>query len=100
MVLHSYGQLGVGTVACIHLVATCPNYLLANQTHLPIMEDDLLSDPLKFQDGSLSVPEGPGLGVSLDEEKVMKYEEHFRREGEYTHFTELEPDLIPWFPRS
>jgi L-alanine-DL-glutamate epimerase-like enolase superfamily enzyme len=99
VVLHSYGQLGVGTAACMHLIATCPNYLFANQTHLPIMEDDLLEEPLVFENGSLPVPDKPGLGISLDEEKVAKYEEHFHRNGEYTHFTELSPGMVPWSPR-
>jgi len=99
VVLHSYGHLGIGTAACIHLIATCPNFLYGNQTHLPIMEDDLLKESFVFENGSLPVPDKPGLGVALDEDKADKYEEQYLKKGEYTHFTELAPDLIPWSPR-
>ncbi len=99
VVLHSYGQLGVGTAACMHVIATSANYLISQQTHLPIIESDLLTEPLVFDHGSISIPVGPGLGVTLAEEKVAKYEEHFRIHGEYGHFSELTPNKAPWSPR-
>lgn len=37
------------------------------------LADDLLVDPLVIKDGRMRVPEGPGLGVSLDQEKVTHY---------------------------
>jgi L-alanine-DL-glutamate epimerase-like enolase superfamily enzyme len=40
----------------------------------PIAYDhDLLAEGMEFRDGAMSVPEGPGLGVSLDEEMLAKY---------------------------
>jgi L-alanine-DL-glutamate epimerase-like enolase superfamily enzyme len=33
----------------------------------------LLKDPLRARDGWLTVPQGPGLGVELNEELVEKY---------------------------
>jgi L-alanine-DL-glutamate epimerase-like enolase superfamily enzyme len=33
----------------------------------------LVKDPLKLEDGYLRVPDGPGLGVEVDEEAVARY---------------------------
>lgn len=38
------------------------------------MKDDLLVDPLEIVDGTLVVPSGPGLGVTVDDDKLR----HFR----------------------
>jgi muconate cycloisomerase len=35
--------------------------------------DDLISEPLVIANGHASVPDGPGLGVILDEEAVERY---------------------------
>jgi muconate cycloisomerase len=35
--------------------------------------DEIAKSPLKHQNGFMTVPEGPGFGVELDEEKIKKY---------------------------
>jgi L-alanine-DL-glutamate epimerase-like enolase superfamily enzyme len=37
------------------------------------MADDLLEEPLLIENGSMRVPDGPGLGIRLDPEKVARY---------------------------
>ncbi|MGW1787212.1 mandelate racemase/muconate lactonizing enzyme family protein [Streptomyces sp. NPDC002143] len=37
------------------------------------LSDDLLTDPLAITDGTLAVPEGPGLGVTIDPDKLDRY---------------------------
>ncbi|GAA2258101.1 muconate cycloisomerase [Streptomyces amakusaensis] len=37
------------------------------------MTDDLLAEPLRIENGTLRVPEGPGLGVRVDPEKLARY---------------------------
>ncbi|MEE9095881.1 mandelate racemase/muconate lactonizing enzyme family protein [Pseudarthrobacter phenanthrenivorans] len=37
------------------------------------MADDLLDQPLIIENGYMRVPEGPGLGIQLDPEKVARY---------------------------
>ena len=32
----------------------------------------MITQPFAFEDGTLAVPEGPGLGVELDPDKVAK----------------------------
>jgi L-alanine-DL-glutamate epimerase-like enolase superfamily enzyme len=43
---------------------------LGSHVHL---EDGLLETPLVINDGSLRLPAGPGLGVTLDRERVARY---------------------------
>jgi L-alanine-DL-glutamate epimerase-like enolase superfamily enzyme len=43
--------------------------------------DDLLSTPLTIQGGYLKVPDGPGLGVEIDEQALMRY----RMQPPYEH---------------
>jgi L-alanine-DL-glutamate epimerase-like enolase superfamily enzyme len=35
--------------------------------------DDVIAAPLRFEGGELFVPEGPGLGVEVDEAKLERY---------------------------
>jgi L-alanine-DL-glutamate epimerase-like enolase superfamily enzyme len=37
------------------------------------MADDLLKEPLLIENGHMRVPDGPGIGIDLDPEKVAKY---------------------------
>ena len=69
----------VGTMACVHLGAAVPNFDLLEYHALEVdWWDDLLvrEEPL-IQDGTIAVPEAPGLGIELDEAVV---EDH-RLEG-------------------
>jgi L-alanine-DL-glutamate epimerase-like enolase superfamily enzyme len=85
IVKHSFGDLGVTTYAAAHVVATCPNAKLANQTHYNLFGDDVIAGgPPVFEGGALRLPDGPGIGVELDPEKVALHEETYLREGEFT----------------
>ena len=35
--------------------------------------DDIIEVPFVYESGHLLVPDGPGLGISVDEEKLRKY---------------------------
>lgn len=37
------------------------------------MSDDLLTEPLRIENGALTVPQGPGLGIETDPEKLARY---------------------------
>ncbi len=37
--------------------------------------DDIITRPFQYDDGCLLVPDGPGLGVEIDREKLKKYSE-------------------------
>lgn len=72
-------ELGVGTAAMLHLAValpgmvseTCPADAIGPLYH----EADLLTRPLELGPEAASVPEGPGLGVELDEEELRRWRE-------------------------
>ena len=37
------------------------------------LADDIVENPIRPVDGEIPVPDGPGLGIVLDEEKLAKY---------------------------
>ena len=58
----------VSTAACVQLDACIPNFALQEYTgESEPPKSDLLLDPLELKDGYLTVPEGPGLGITLNE---------------------------------
>ncbi|HDN62896.1 MAG TPA: mandelate racemase/muconate lactonizing enzyme family protein [Candidatus Bathyarchaeota archaeon] len=75
VVMHSFHELGIAQCAYMHLIASCPNFVYANQTAYDDLLDDVIEGgPLKFKDGCMEVPERSGIGVELDEEKVKEYQ--------------------------
>jgi D-galactarolactone cycloisomerase len=86
VVPHVWGS-GVALAAALHALATIPpvphTYApvpLQNQpvveydrTHNPL-RDELLVENFGLTDGQLAVPQGAGLGVTVDEDVLRKYE--------------------------
>jgi muconate cycloisomerase len=35
--------------------------------------DDIIAEPFEYRDGALLVPDRPGLGIVVDEQKLKKY---------------------------
>lgn len=67
----SYLELGVGTAAGAHLAASIPNLNYPCYMFGPLKyEHDILKEPLKIADGKIEVPQGPGLGIELDEDML------------------------------
>jgi L-alanine-DL-glutamate epimerase-like enolase superfamily enzyme len=66
----------VGTLASVHFCAAIPNFLALefHASEVPFWNDliDGLPKPL-IQNGSINVPEKPGLGVTLNEEVARRY---------------------------
>jgi L-alanine-DL-glutamate epimerase-like enolase superfamily enzyme len=72
-VFHCAHDLGLKTAAMLHVVASSANFPLANDCTYYGLVDDILTEPFRIQRGHMTVPEGPGLGVVVDEKKVAKY---------------------------
>jgi L-alanine-DL-glutamate epimerase-like enolase superfamily enzyme len=70
-------ELGIASAAMLHLAAAVPNIrsdrfpadILGPKYH----EVDLLAEPLDLGPESARVPDGPGLGVELDEDQLRRY---------------------------
>jgi len=62
-------------VASLHFAAAIPNGLLLEWDQNPnALRDDLLKEPLRLEpNGTVKVPERPGLGIELDRAAVERY---------------------------
>lgn len=71
----SQGVSGVGALASAHFAAAFRNIPYpADLTAFLRQEDDLLAEPLRAQDGKISLPTIPGIGARIDEEKLRRYQ--------------------------
>ena len=69
--MHSNSHLGVSMAAMTHVAATMPTLRYACDTHYPWMADDVIRDgPLPFDQGSMPVPDDPGLGIRIDDDAL------------------------------
>jgi glucarate dehydratase len=75
--LHSGAEFGISQAAAIHLLACVSNISAAADSHYHHLTDDILvGGKLPYTpDGKMTVPQGPGLGVELDRDKLAKYHE-------------------------
>jgi L-rhamnonate dehydratase len=70
---HSY-KTGINIAASLHFVAALPNtHYFEYCVEQGDLRRHLTRQAFSVIDGDISVPEGPGLGVDLDEEVVAKY---------------------------
>jgi len=72
-VFHCAHDLGLKTAAMLHIVASTPGFTLANDCTYYGLVDDIITPLHRIDHGFMDVPEGPGLGVRVDEQKVAKY---------------------------
>jgi galactonate dehydratase len=64
----------VSTAACVQLDACIPNFALQEYTgESEPPKSDLLMKPLKLERGYLTVPDGPGLGIELNESALKTH---------------------------
>jgi len=81
---HTHGELGLAAAASQHLMLAAPNACLGHQQTAQLMEDDVLSEPVPIANAPRwGRIDGPGLGVSVDEDKVARYAEAFRKSGDF-----------------
>lgn len=64
----------VGTAASLHFVCSEPGVNHGSELFAPLLlAEELLTEPLRYADGRLHLPEGPGLGVELDPDAVKRF---------------------------
>lgn len=65
---------GIGTAAMCHFWASTPEITdVGYGAPAERFEDDVIREPIRFVDGMVHLPEGPGLGVEVDDEKLARY---------------------------
>ena len=94
--VHSSGELGVQLATMLHLGAALPNLAFAADAHYHHLTGDVIAGgKLACVDGCFAVPEGAGLGVTLDPAKLAEYAELFREQGGYTY--DRDPQRPGWY---
>ncbi|MFJ5153511.1 glucarate dehydratase family protein [Streptomyces sp. NPDC088353] len=68
--MHSNTHLGISLAAMTHVASTVPGLHHACDTHYPWQSEDVLTERLTFDGGRIAVPDGPGLGVELDRDRL------------------------------
>jgi len=67
-------DLGILDASYVHACAAAPACTLpSDMVGNFLREDDLIREPLIYEKGSVRVPQGPGLGVELDEQALRRY---------------------------
>lgn len=82
--MHSNSHLGISMAAMLHVAGATPNIDYACDTHWPWKdpEDDVVAgSPFSFDAGAVAVPTSPGLGVSLDRDKLRRLHEQYLASG-------------------
>ena len=76
--MHSNTHLGISLAATTHVAAATPNLTYDSDTHYPWTNHDVIKGgKWLFDDGTLPVPTGPGLGVELDREALAELHENY-----------------------
>lgn len=67
-----------GTIASAHAFSTLANLQWGTELFGPLLlTEEILTTPLDYSDFELTIPDGPGLGITLDEDRVR----FFQRDG-------------------
>lgn len=64
-------ELSVGTAAAAHVAMAMQSVKLPSDPVGPLLyTTDVVTDPVRYENGHLKVPEGPGLGMSLNPDRL------------------------------
>ncbi|GAA2267167.1 glucarate dehydratase family protein [Streptomyces atrovirens] len=105
--MHSNSHLGISLAAMTHLAAATPRLTYACDTHWPWKrpdEDVVDPAPLRFTEGRLAVPTGPGLGVELDRDALARLHRQYldcglRDRDDTGYMRRFEPSFSTKTPR-
>ncbi|MBA2702312.1 MAG: mandelate racemase [Blastocatellia bacterium] len=100
--VHSSGELGIQLATMLHLGAVIPNLSFAADAHYHQLTDDIIEGgKFKYDGGTIKVPDGPGLGVKLNRDKLEEYSELYKRLGSYPYDQDpLRPGWTPTIPNN
>lgn len=76
--MHSNSHLGISLIAMVHMAAAIPNLSYDLDTHYPWQSEEvILGGRVKFEEGKVAVPGGPGLGIELDYKELDTLHQNF-----------------------
>jgi glucarate dehydratase len=96
--VHSSGELGIQLATMLHFGAVLPAMPYAADAHYHHLTDDIIEGGLMpYRDGAIAVPDGPGLGVRLDRDRLAKYAALYEELGGYPY--DRDPGRPGWYAR-
>ena len=66
--------LGVALAATLQLAAAAPNLGHGHECALYQLHEDVLRERPAIADGTIAIPQGPGLGVQVDRPRIETYQ--------------------------
>jgi glucarate dehydratase len=78
---HSNNHFDISLAMFTHAAAAAPGQITAIDTHWIWQEgtERLTTEPLQIRDGAVAVPQSPGLGITLDMERVHAAHELYKK---------------------
>jgi muconate cycloisomerase len=71
------GESSVASAAALHVAAVVPALAWGLTVTSPGLAEDVVSDPLRIDNGHMTVLNRPGLGVEVDERRVRRWQREF-----------------------
>jgi len=85
------GDTGIQSAAYMHLCAATQHIRRPNQSLFHMQSLDVIEEgPFRLRDGHVAVPEGPGLGVTLDTDRLAHMHKLFVENGPMNKY--VDPD--------
>ena len=66
-------ETSIGTAAAVHLACAVPNVAWGVSLTNLYLAEDIVRHPIALADGAVALPDGPGLGVEVDEAAVARF---------------------------
>jgi glucarate dehydratase len=95
--MHSGGEAGISTALQLQIAASLPVLPYAIDSHYHHQTEDVITAPHEYVDGCFRVPDGPGLGVEIDEDRLARCERLNAEQGDllfYGHEERQEPRFM------
>lgn len=78
--MHSNSHLGISLAAMVQAAAVLPGLAYSCDTHHPWTVEDVVDAPV-IKEGRVTVGDAPGLGVTLDRDRLARMHERWVRHG-------------------
>jgi muconate cycloisomerase len=73
------GESSVASAAALHVAAAAPALAWGLTVTSPGLAEDVVAEPLAIAHGHIEVADRPGLGIEVDERRVRRCQQEFRR---------------------
>ena len=71
---HNYNSTTVGLAATLQVSTNIPNFLITEYfVNLEGFGQEIAHNPFQVKDGYISIPQGPGLGIELNEDALKQH---------------------------